>query len=88
MLKLLDFTADWCPPCQLMKPIFTELEKEFAGRIELETVDVDKNSERANKYGVLSVPTFVFEKGGQEVERLIGAHPKEEIAALLNKYLA
>lgn len=70
----------------MMKPIFVELEKEFAGRVEFETVDVDKNSERANKYGVLSVPTFVLEKDGQEVERLVGARPKEEFLALFQKY--
>jgi thioredoxin 1 len=88
VLKLLDFSADWCPPCQMMKPIFAELEKELAGRVAFETVDVDNNSERANHYSVMSVPTFVLEKDGAEVARLIGAQPKEEMTAWLNKHLA
>jgi thioredoxin 1 len=88
VLKLVDFTAVWCPPCQMMKPVFAELEKELAGRVAFEAVDVDNNPERAKHYGVMSVPTFVLEKDGTEVGRLIGAQPKEEMKTWLNKYLA
>ncbi len=86
MLKLIDFHAEWCPPCKLMAPIIAELEKEYAEKVIFEKVDVDHNSDRSSHYGVLSIPTFVLEKDGQEIERLIGARPKEEFVSLFQKH--
>lgn len=86
MLKLIDFYADWCPPCKMMAPIIKELEKEYEGKIAFEEVNVDRENERASRYGVLSIPTFVLEKDGQEVERLIGARPKEEFISVFQKH--
>ena len=86
MLKLIDFYADWCPPCKTMSPIIKDLEKEYEGKIVFEEVNVDRENERASRYGVLSIPTFVLEKDGQEVERLIGARPKEEFVSAFQKH--
>ena len=72
----------------MMNPIIEELEKEYSGKVQFEKVDVDANQDRASRAGVLSIPTFVLEKDGKEVERLVGAHPKEEVVSLFNKHLS
>ena len=78
MLKLIDFWAQWCPPCKAMSPIVDEVVAEFKGQVELEKVDVDKESAMASKYEIFSIPTFVLEKEGKEVDRTTGARSKEE----------
>ena len=77
-VKVLDFWATWCPPCNVMKPTLEELEKELAGKVEFVKYDVDKEGEMAQKYAVMSIPTYVIEKDGKEVARTSGARPKEE----------
>ncbi len=77
MVKLIDYYADWCGPCQMMAPVIGELEKDLVGKIEFEKINVDKNSDRAGMSGVLSIPTYVIEKDGKEVDRLVGARGKE-----------
>lgn len=77
MIEFWDFYARWCPPCQEMKPVIEELEKEFAGQVEFKKIDVDKEMELAAKFKVLSVPTFVILKEGQEASRKVGALNKE-----------
>lgn len=77
MLELIDFYADWCGPCKIMSPIFEELAKEYEGKVELKKVDVESNGEMAAKYNVMSIPTFVLLKDGKEIDRKIGAMPKD-----------
>lgn len=84
MVKLLDFKAAWCGPCQMMHPIVEELKKELAGKVEVIEIDVDENPEEAAKYGVMSIPTFIALKDGKEVGRKIGATSKEELLNLIN----
>ena len=79
MLELIDFYADWCGPCKIMSPIFEELAQEYEGKIELKKVDVESNGEMASKYNVMSIPTFVLLKDGKEVDRKIGAMPKDVV---------
>ncbi len=86
MLKLIDFYADWCGPCKMMAPVIEELEKEFAGKVTFEKINIDRETEKASQYGVMSIPTYVLEKDGKEAERLIGARPKEEFIALFQKH--
>lgn len=77
-VKVLDFWASWCPPCNVMKPVLDELEKELAGKVDFVKYDVDQEGEMAQKYAVMSIPTYVIEKDGKETARTTGARPKEE----------
>lgn len=83
MVKLLDFYADWCAPCRITTPIIEEIEKERTD-ITVQKVDVDKEPQIAEKYGVMSIPTFIVEKDGKEVGRITGATSKAKILELLN----
>ena len=76
-VQLVDFYADWCGPCIVMKPVIDEIEKELAGKIEVKKINVDENQYEANKYGVMSIPTYLVLKYGKEVERFVGAQSKE-----------
>lgn len=84
MTKLLDFHADWCGPCQMMKPVLEELEKEFGGKVEIVRVNVDEQPAEASKYGVMSIPTFVVLKDDKEVGRKVGFTPKAELLKLIS----
>ena len=84
---LVDFTAAWCPPCRVMKPVLAELADE---RDDLRVVqlDVDADQRTAAEYGVLSMPTFILFRDGREVQRLVGARPKRRLEAELEAALA
>ncbi len=83
-VKLLDFWAPWCGPCRVMNPVLEELEKELAGKVTVEKINVDENQPMSQKYGVMSIPTYVIEKDGQEVGRKIGVTSKADLLSLIN----
>ncbi|MBI2414292.1 thioredoxin fold domain-containing protein [candidate division WWE3 bacterium] len=87
MYELLDFYADWCGPCQIMKPIFAEVEPAFEGKISFKTVDVEADPDKAVKFGVMGIPTFVVLKDGKEVDRKTGAMPKESLVTWLKTHV-
>lgn len=87
MIELLDFYAEWCPPCKTMGPIFEELKEEFAERVEFKKVDIDEEGEKAAEFKVMSIPTFVILKNGQEVSRKIGALSKEVLKSWIEENL-
>ncbi len=82
-VKLLDFWAVWCGPCKIMEPILEELEKELAGKVEIEKINVDENPAKASEFGVMSIPTYIVLKEGKEVGRRIGVTAKAELLKLL-----
>lgn len=82
-VKLLDFWAPWCGPCQTMAPVIEELEKELAGKIEIEKINVDEKPAEASKYGVMSIPTYIVLKDGKEMGRKIGVISKADLLKLL-----
>lgn len=88
MVTLLDFYADWCGPCKVMAPVIEGIAKDYVGKVTVEEIDVDQNQERASSFGIQSIPTLVFLKDGKEVDRTIGAQPRDSIVRLLSKYLS
>ena len=76
---LLDLWAPWCPPCRMIAPIIEELASELAGRLKVGKLNTDENQQTASRFGVRSIPTLLVLKDGVEIERLVGAHPKDEI---------
>ena len=83
---LVDFTATWCGPCQALAPAIDELAREYDGRALVAKVDVDKEPDLAARYGVMSVPTVLFFKGGEKVDQVMGNFPdkiKKSLEALL-----
>ena len=76
---LLDLWAAWCGPCRVIAPVIEQLAGELAGRVKVGKLDVDKNPQTAARFGVQSIPTLLVFKGGHEVDRLVGALPKQEI---------
>lgn len=76
-IAVVDFYASWCGPCKMFGPIFEEISKE--NNINFIKLDVDKYSDIAREYGVMSIPTIILFKNGQEVKRYTGFMPKEEL---------
>lgn len=84
---LVDFWAPWCGPCRSLSPIVDEVADELAGKLAVVKCNVDDNQDLAMKYGVMSIPTLVVFKNGEEIDRSVGALPKARLQALLEKYL-
>lgn len=83
----LDFWAEWCMPCRMMLPIVEELSKEYEKKIKFGKINVDEENELAEKYMIMSIPTFLFMKKGKVVDKIIGAVPKSMLVEKLNKLL-
>lgn len=82
-VKLLDLWASWCGPCKVMAPVIEELEKELAGKVEVIKINVDEKPAEAQKYGVMSIPTYIILKDGKEIGRKIGVTSKSDLVKLL-----
>jgi len=85
MVKVVDFYADWCPPCKMMAPLIEELEKELVGKVEFEKVNIDENQSRAAQNNVMSIPTYLAMENGKEKNRLVGATSKDEFLKFIFK---
>jgi thioredoxin 1 len=77
---LVDFWASWCQPCLMIAPVVEQVADEFKDSLSVAKLDVDANQRTTMQYGVQSIPTLILFKGGKEVSRLVGFHPKEKIA--------
>ncbi len=76
---VVDFWATWCGPCRMVGPVISELAEEYDGRITVGKCDVEENEDIALEFGVRNIPTIVFIKGGQVVDKIVGAQPKAKI---------
>lgn len=82
---LLDFYADWCGPCKMMSPIIDKIAEEIEATAKVGKINTDENMNLAEKYEIMSIPTIMIIKNGQEVKRFLGVTPKEEIIKAINE---
>ena len=82
---VVDFWATWCGPCRMIAPIVEELAGEYEGKIKVGKLDVDENQQTAIKYGVRSIPTVLFLKDGNVIDKVIGAAPKSTFSEKISK---
>lgn len=84
---LVDFWATWCAPCKAIAPIIEEMTETYAGKVKIAKMNVDENPATPGKYGVRGIPTLILFKNGQVVDQLVGAVPKNQVKALIDKAL-
>ena len=76
---LVDFGAEWCGPCRALAPIVSDIASEYDGRLKVGTVDIDKSRGVAAEFGIMSVPTIIFFKDGQPVDKVVGLRSKADL---------
>jgi thioredoxin len=86
-LMLIDCWAAWCGPCRMIAPVVDELTRDYAGRVTVGKLNVDENPETSTQFCIMSIPTLLIIKDGKELDRIIGAVPKQAIEEKLKKYL-
>ena len=84
---MVDFYADWCGPCHMMMPVVESLAEEYEGKVKIGKIDSDEAGELAQKYGIMSIPNFLFFKNGEKVDNLIGAVSFDALAEKLDSLL-
>ena len=84
---MVDYWADWCGPCKMIAPVVEEVAKEFEGKVQFAKLNVDENQNVAASLKVISIPTLILFKDGNELERSIGYKTKDELRRIINKHL-
>jgi thioredoxin 1 len=84
---VVDFWAPWCGPCKMIGPVLEELDKEYDGKVKFVKINTDDNREIAMKYGIMGIPTLKIFKGGEEVDSMSGAAPKDYLKGFIDKVL-
>lgn len=86
-LSMIDFWAEWCGPCRAIGPIVEDLSKQYEGKVNVGKVNVDQNPQVSMQYGITSIPAILFIKGGQVVDKQIGAVPKAVLEKKIQAHL-
>lgn len=84
---LVDFWAEWCGPCRMVAPVVEELSQDYDGKVLVTKVDVDSNPNTAMQFGIRNIPTILFVKGGEVVDKHVGAAPKSALADKIDAIL-
>lgn len=84
---VVDFWAEWCGPCQMMGPVFEELSSEFEGKLKFAKLNVEEAGEVASRFGISGIPALVVVKGKEELGRIVGFNPKDEMKAKLEELI-
>lgn len=86
-IVVLDLWAEWCGPCRMIEPHIEKMAEEYDGKAIIGSVDIDSNPDIPTKYGVMNIPTVLFLKNGELVDKVVGAVPKRVLVDTLEKYL-
>lgn len=84
---LVDYWAEWCGPCKMVGPIIDQIGEEYKDRVVVGKLDVDNNDDTTSKYGIRNIPTVLFLKNGEVVDKLVGAGPKNMFTDKIDKLL-
>ena len=84
---LVDFWAEWCGPCRMIASIVEEIAVEYAGRVKVCKVNVEEAPKTASEYGIMNIPTLMILKGGQVVDKAVGALPKKDIVSKISAHI-
>ena len=84
---LVDFWAQWCPPCHMLSPVLDEIAAELSDTLTVAKMDVDENQVTAQRYGILAMPTLSVFRNGEVISQVVGARPKRRLLADLSSFL-
>jgi thioredoxin 1 len=87
-LTVIDFWAEWCGPCRAIGPVIEELALDYAGKVNIGKVNVDNNPTLSMNFNITSIPAILFIKGGQVVDKLVGAQPKGNFVKKIEEHMA
>jgi thioredoxin 1 len=86
-LVIVDLWADWCGPCKMMEPVLEEIAHEHAEKLKVMKINIDQNQETPIRFNVMNIPTLLLFKDGKEVDRIIGALPKNQLSKKIEAHL-